>query len=214
MPQRGGEAAPLVERHDLGEALELQARVAEVGLVGVGEVREDALHVDVLARERGFQQCAGAVPVHADPLHARVDLEVYLGAGPERGGVLLDGAELVHRRGGEHEVVLEEAGDLLADDASEHEDRRAHALLAQPHALFEVRHAEHRRPEPVEQSPHRHEAVAVGVGLENGHEPHAGAHVGLDRVVVAGELREVDLDAGGPELVAGDGGLVQGRRGR
>src|SRR5438034_9782459 len=74
--QRRRQRAALVEAQDFVEALELQARVAEVASVGVREVREDSLDAQVPAAKRLLEQGLRAVPVHADALHPRVDLEV------------------------------------------------------------------------------------------------------------------------------------------
>ena len=48
---RRGQGAALVEAQHLQEALELQAGAAQVGTVGVGEVGEDAFHLDVATGE-------------------------------------------------------------------------------------------------------------------------------------------------------------------
>src|SRR2546428_8627683 len=71
--QRRRQRAALVEAQDFVEALELQARVAEVASVGVREVREDSLDAQVPAAKRLLEQGLRAVPVHADALHPRVD---------------------------------------------------------------------------------------------------------------------------------------------
>ena len=142
MAQRRGQRTLLVEAQHLGEPLQLQAGVGQVRRLGVGQVGEDALDSQVTAAERRFQQRFGAVPVHADPFHAGVDLQMHPGGAPHRRRVLLDGPQLVHRRRGQRQVVLEEAGDLRADDAPQHQHRQLHAVLAQPQALFQVGHAE------------------------------------------------------------------------
>ncbi len=56
------------------EARELQPRGGEIGGVGVGEVRVDALHQRVPALGGPLEQSPRAVVVDADALHAGVDL--------------------------------------------------------------------------------------------------------------------------------------------
>ena len=114
-------------------------------LVGIGEVREDPLDLHVPHVERRLEQPLGAVPVHADALHAGVDLQVHPRALAERARRTRRSprslsTELAVKR----QVVLDEQRDLRADDAAEHEHRHPDALLAQAQPLFEIRHARRR----------------------------------------------------------------------
>jgi len=102
--------------------------MGEVGGVGVGQVAEQPLDLDVGAPRRGLQQRLRRVPVHPDALHPRVDLEVDLGACPSLGRARLDGRQLVDARGRQGHVVGEVQRDLVAQDAAHHQDGRGDAL--------------------------------------------------------------------------------------
>ena len=183
---------------DLEEARELQPRRGEVGGVGVGEVRVDALHVAVPALGRPLQQPLGAVVVDADPLHARVDLQVHGGGDAHLAGDPVDLLELVDRRRGEGEPVAQEHRDLVAEDAAHDEDRHRDAGLAERDRLLEERHAQRGGAEGDQVAGDRHEPVAVGVGLHDRH--HRGRRHGrLDRAVVLGQAVEADFDDGRPQ---------------
>ncbi len=183
------------------EALELQPRVGLVGRVGVGKMGEDTLDLEVLAGQRGFQQVDGAVVVNADALHAGVDLQVHLGPHAHRPRRLLDLAQLLHRRRGQCQVMLQKQRHLIADDAAQHEDGRRHARLAQQNALFQKGHAEIGRAQRLHVARHLNQPVAVGVGLQDGHDGR-GSDVSLNGAVVGGQAGEIDFDLGGAEDAA------------
>ncbi len=96
--------------------------------------------------------------------------------------------------------MAQEDGDLVPENASHHEDRQRDAGAAQRHRLLEKRDAERRRAERHEVTGDLDEAVAVGVGL---HDRHHGRrrHGRPDRLEIAGETREADLDNRRPEDV-------------
>ncbi len=186
--QRQGQRAALVEAEHLREALELQARVAEVLAVGVREVRVDALDVDVRRAGGGIEQALGVVVVDADPLHPRVDLEVH-GRLPARGGRgLLHVTQAGEGRDGQRQPVLEEERDLARPGPAGHQDRLLDPEAPQHDAFLDERH-----PDGVrlwgEAARDGLEAVAVGVGLEHGHDA-GGRHVRPDRGQVLAQARE------------------------
>ena len=186
--QRQGQRAALVEAEHLREALELQARVAEVLAVGVREVRVDALDLDVRGAGGGLEQTLGVVVVDADPLHPRVDLEVD-GRLPARGG-----RGLVHvaqpSQGGDRQrqPVLEEERDLARPGPAGHQDRLLDPEAPQHDAFLDERDTEGVRLRG-EAACDGLEPVAVGVRLEHGHDP-GGRHVRLDRGQVLAQARE------------------------
>jgi hypothetical protein len=70
--------------------------------------------------------------MHANTLHARVDLQVDVRRAPERRCTALDGAQLVERGRRQGQIVFEKEWDLFAHDATKHQHRRAHANGAKP----------------------------------------------------------------------------------
>ena len=207
----GGEAVLVVEGEEFEEAFELETGVGEVagGGVGVGEVGVDAFDAGVAAGEAGGEEFFGGVPVHADALHAGVDFEVDAGGSAEGGGGFVDEAEFFDGGGGEGELVLEEEGDLFFADAAEDEDGGGDAGVAEGDAFFEEGDAEAVGAVLHEVMGDGEEAVAVGVGLDDGHDLGA-VDVGADGGEVAGEGVEADFDAGGAQRVVEGGGVVVG----
>ena len=106
------------------------------------------------------------------------------------------------------EIVLDEAGDLRAEDPAQDEDRQAHPVLSQPEPFLDVGDAHVRRADRLQLAGHLDQPVAVGVGLEDGHDARR-RHVRGDHPVVLGQPLEVDLEVGRPQLVGGDGRLVK-----
>ena len=99
---------------------------------------------------------------------------------------------------GEGEVIFEEEGDLIAEDAAEDKDRGGDAVLAEEDAFFEEGDAEVGDVQGGEVASDLDEAVTVGVGFEDGHDGGRGDGL-LDGLVVGGEAAEVYLDVGGAE---------------
>jgi hypothetical protein len=167
---RGGQGAPFVEPQDLLETGELPSGVGEVLRVGVGEVRVDPLDLDVGGSGGGLQQAFGVVMVHADALHAGVDLEVHLRPLPARGRRRLDVMQAGEGRHGEREAVVEEERDLAGPGPAHDEDGVLDPQLPERDPLLDEGD-----PEGVglrsEATRDRLEPVAVGVGLEDRHDP-------------------------------------------
>ncbi len=74
---------------------------------------------------------------------------------------------------------------LIADDAAQHQDGRRYPRLAQQDALLQKGHAQVRRAKRLQMPRHLDQAVAIGVGLEDGHD-RRGGDVALEGVVVGG----------------------------
>ncbi len=123
-------------------------------------------------------------------MHARADAQALRR--------LVDLLELVDGRGGHGEAVLEEHRDLVAEDPAHHEDGQGEPGLPQGDRLLEERDAERARPEAGQVPGHRHEPVAVGVGLHDGHHRGRG-HRRLDRAEVLRETIQADLDDRRPQ---------------
>jgi len=137
------------------------------------------------------------------------NLEVDARALAELRGTSLDRRQLVDRRGGEREVMGDEARDLRADDPAEHQHRCAHAF-----------HAAGRTPSSKYATP-RYGAPACSSFLATATRPcpyafafkigitSAGATCWRMTRKVLGEHGEIDLQVRGSELVVGEGRLVQ-----
>ncbi len=200
MSQRCRQRAALVETQRFVKAFELQLRVREIRGVRVREVREDAFDIHVARFQRRFEQPLGAVPVRADALHARIDLEMHARLHTPRGGDFVDREKLVDRRRGERHVVLEKLRDLRADDAAEHEHRRANAGFAQPQRLFQIGHRDSANgctlssicPTATSPCPY---AFAFNTGMTR-----AGATCFCDHLVIGAQAGEIHLQVRGPQL--------------
>ena len=121
-------------------------------------------------------------------------------------------AQLVDRRDGDFEIVGDEVLQLLAVHPAHDEDRRPQARAAQGDAFLDEGHAQLVDALGFEVSCHRHQAVAVGVRLDDAH--HRLAGMPADAPQVLGEGIEIDADAGG--ALAGEvahGAIVGGRHG-
>jgi hypothetical protein len=182
------------------EPRELEPGRAQIGRVGIREVRVDPFHDRVPALRRALEQAARIVVVHPDALHARVDLEVHGRRDAHGARRLVDLPELVDGRRRQGEPVTQEDGDLVPEDASHHENGQRDAGAAQRHRFLEKRDAERRRAERHEVARDLDESVTVGIRL---HDRHHGSrrHRSLDRPEVLGETGQVDLDHRGPENV-------------
>ena len=188
----------VVPLEHLEEARELQPRRGQIQGVRVGEVGVDALHLHAPAVRRPLEEPARVVVVDADPLHARVDLEVHGRGDAQPAGDLVDLFELVDGRRGQREPVAQEDRDLVAEDAAHDQDGHGDAGLAQRHRFFQERHAQRPGPERDQVPGHGHEPVAVGIGLHDRH--HRGRRDRrLDRAEVLRETGEADLDDRRPQ---------------
>src|SRR3989440_83016 len=123
------------------------------------------------------------------------------------GGVRVDRAQLVDGRRGQREVVLQEARNLRANDAAQHQHRQPYAMLAEPDTFLEVRDADVRRAAGFEGPRDLDEPMAVRVGLEDRHDARR-RHVRRDRAIIRRKNAEIDLEGRRPELVRRDRRLV------
>ena len=81
-------------------------------------------------------------------------------------------------------------------------------MLPDAEPLLEIRDAHHRRPEALTEARHLHEAMPVGVRLED-RDDLRGPDVSGDHAVVVRERAEIDLEVRRTEHVFGDRGLVE-----
>ena len=169
MDRAGVDAALTRRRQHPPEDGDLLQRRGEVGLVGPREVAVDPLQREAGIGRHGLQQRGRLLGSHAHSPHSGVDLDVNRdgaaalpGAGREQlrvAGVMDDG----------HEI----AGDGFARlgrvvDASEHEDRNAHAGVAQRGRLGDGDHGEATAAGLDERAGDGGRPVPVAVGLDHG----------------------------------------------
>ena len=112
---------------------------------------------------------------------------------PARLGRDFDLAQLVERGHGDFKIVVEVLRHLRPEDAAQHQDRRADAGVAQGDALFHEGDADLLHALPLQCAGHRHQPVAVAVGLDDAHHRHA--HSRADRRMIVGKGIEIDIDA-------------------
>ena len=132
----------LVETQDFVKPFQLQTGMRQVARIGISKVGENPFDFYMPALQRRRLKKVRAVIVNADPLHARVDLQmdfcfdVYLRC--DR----VDLLQTFYRRSGQRQVVLQIAQDLVSPDAAQNNDRSRNAKLAQQDSFFQDRHAD------------------------------------------------------------------------
>src|SRR5690606_24547116 len=110
--------------------------------------------------------------------------------------------------GGQGQVVFEEERNLVAENASKHQDRCCDSLLAQQNPLLQHSHAQIIHTECAYMPGDLHQAVPVSVGLEDGHNTRR-SNLLLDSAIIFCQTVEVNLDQGGANhTVGGDCRLV------
>ena len=187
--ERRGQGAAGIEVEDLLEARKLSS--------GVGRLRVSAsarwkiLYLDVLAPKRGLQQTRRAVPVHADSLHPRVDLEVDPCAGAEGAAqdsmacsLSMEDAVMVRsyfRNSGSWEPMMPRGMGVRTPACRGCPPRGRRG---------EIRNS------LLHQAGHRDQAMAVGVGLEDWHHLDVGSDVRTDGVQVAGQAESTSTWVG------------------
>jgi hypothetical protein len=108
-------------------------------------------------------------------------------------GLLGEEGEEVGRVDGHADVVPHDAGDFLLDDGSEDEDGAGDAAFAELEGLGGVADADHLAAGLPRGPGDREDAVAVGVGLDDGQHPRARLQGAADRGDVVAERLQVDL---------------------
>ena len=150
------------------------------------------------------------VPAHADAVHARVDGQMVRRAQTHgiRGLRIFDG-ELgrVDRR---HDLVGEQQRDGAGRRLGEHKDRRVDQAFAQLDALVDRGDAQVVGAGVQRRLRNAHRAVAVCVGLHDGHHMAARADHLLDGGGVVADGVQVDFQPGPTTVLLGDGGQLLG----
>jgi hypothetical protein len=174
-PRRG------IERGDEATAL----LGGETGVVlRVGEMGEHARQPQVRVGQNLRAKRGSAGVPDADAPHPGVDLQVD---GERFAGLLADGGKaldlLLGRDGGRH-VVLREKLVLFRQHRAEQENRPARAELAQRSRLGEVGHREKVGAGVHEARRRVLQAVAIGVGFDDGHVAHVRGERGADEAQI------------------------------
>ena len=176
------------------EALELQREVPIGHLVGGGEVREGARALESAVEIEEGAQVADLVPADARARHARVDGQMVAadlaGSG---GGLAVDQGE-VAREDRRHEVVGDEHVDAVDGRLGQDEDGCVDAALAQLDTLVDRGDGELVGPGGEHGLGTGDGAMAVCIGLDDGHELHAAGKQRLEGMGVAPERSQIDLD--------------------
>src|SRR5579862_2038028 len=138
MPQRRWQRVPLVKKEHLLEALQLQPRMRQVQHIRIREMREYAFDCDIAHTQGRLEQPLRAIPMGADTLHPSVYFQINTRLGAHRDSARLYREQLVHRRGGESQVLLDETGNLLTYDATENEHGQIHTRFAQARSFLQI----------------------------------------------------------------------------
>ena len=176
------------------EAVELEREVPVVDDVGGGEVREGARALDAAVEVNRTAHLEDVAPTDPDARHARVERQVVLGhlaLGCRR---LAEREREVHLVDGRHEVVLHERAHAADRRLREYENRRVEARLAKLDALGDRRHGELVGTSRPQRLGAGHGSVPVGIRLDDGHHLGAGSNLGPERLCIATQGGEVNLD--------------------
>ena len=78
--------------------------------------------------------------MHPDPLHTRIDLQMHPGLDARLLRCRLYLLQLLHRGGGNRQIMLQEERDLVVHDRPLHQDGHVDARLAQQNPFFQESH--------------------------------------------------------------------------
>ena len=146
------------------------------GVIRGREVRVDGSQLEMRTVQQLGHAAREVVVTEPKPVHARVDLEVIAHAPALPRGLGLDGPRRRRRRDRRREIELEEAGEIADAQRAEDQDLGADAAPAEHDGLLDVGAREHRRAGALEGPGHRHGAVSVGIGLDDGDDARRAAH--------------------------------------
>ena len=162
-------------RHPVEPALGQDAEEAAALLLGerrvvirTGEVGENPREPQVLRVRDPPHEGRGLLMPHAEPSHARVDLQVHRNRASCRPACLLEPRDLVQRgdRGGD--VVFADKPVLVRQKRAQEQDGPSRSQFPQQRRLRDVRDREEVRPGVHQAAGDLLQAVAVGVGLDDG----------------------------------------------
>ena len=194
----------------LDVALRLDVEVERFRAIRRGEVREHALKLERAMEADLMHEVHHFVPAHADAVHARVDGQMVRRAQPHgvRGLRILDG-ELgrVHRR---HDLVGKQQRDGAGRRLGKHENRGVDQAFAQFDALVDRGDAQVVGAGVQRRLRNAHRAVAVCVGLHDGHHMTTRADHLLDGGGVVADGVQVDFQPGPTAILFRDGGQLLG----
>ncbi len=147
-------------------------------------MRVDPFQIAPERRQGGLDERPARIAVHADALHAGIDLQVDNRLAAQRLRGSFDLAQLVQRGHGDFQVMADEVRDLRAEDPAQHQDRHCHTGIAQRDPLLHEGHTQVLHATRLQMQAHRNQAVPIGIGLDDGHHRHA--YMRSDRPQVAG----------------------------
>ena len=117
-------------------------------------------------------------------------------------GSFLDLLKFLDRRSGDRQVVFDEVGHLVAQDAAHHQYRDCDAGLSQQQAFFENGDSQIVCLQVLHQPGNRHQSMTVSVGFQDGHR-FCRRHFFFDRPEIPFQALQVDFDQRGSHHVLG-----------
>ena len=192
---------------DVGEQIKLRERIGAallVRLVGDGEVREDALHLQPRQAAGGTDGLDAGAEVLArrqetQPRHAGIDLDMYLKRSAAAHGLLAVLQCLGLTGHGLRDVVLDEQRNLLLRRVAEDEHGHGDPIFAQLHRLVRARDGQIVCTQLLQRLRDAHGPVSVGVGLHHAQKLHARPDPAAQRLVVVCQSVEINLRPGSPQ---------------
>ncbi len=148
---------------------------------------------------------------HAETPHPRVDVEVDARAESEAPREILEHRAPVGGVQGDLDPMTQAVLRFFVDDRPEDEDRHTHSRGAELQRLGRIADAERRDAASDGVVRDGDRAVAVGVGLDDEHDAHAGTRAPADHGQIVGHRVEIDL---GPDPVSAHGRKIAFSTGR
>ena len=185
----------------LGLDLEIQRLVGVRGR----EMREHAAQVERAMESHLRHELEHLVVAHADAVHARIDRQMVRRAHAERVGRLGVGDRELGRVDGRRDLVREQKRRRRHGRLGEDEDRGVEHRLAQLDGLVDRGDAQPFGAGVERGARHLDRAVAVRVGLDDGHQTRARAETAAVLAHVVADGGQVDLDPRPTAIDGGDG---------
>ena len=172
--------------------------------IGAGQVGVDAGQLDGVHALQGRHQPGAFLPVGAEAGHAGVELELHGHGAAAAAGQVLAEQGLAHAADGGHQLPAQTAAQFLGlGEVAEHQHWRPDAGAPQLHPFGEGGDTEAGRPGLQGGPGHRQGTVAVGIGLDHGHQLGGRTDVAPQRPHVGLDGRRVHLHPGPLPRLAG-----------
>ncbi len=170
MGDRRTQPARFQRRQQRGKARELRRGMRLVGLVGGGEVREDAFHRQPVKRSQRRQQRRRGVRAYAQPVHARVHLDVDGEPLPDRPCRDVQRRRRLHLEDRQRDRVRQRVCGVPERRVTQHQDRARNPGLAQLKRLRQRGDCKAIGAGSLQNTRCLRRTVTIGIGLDDSHQ--------------------------------------------